>query len=74
MCYTITVRKIEEGGSMHENMKKDYSLYLLLFISIVLMFINFGCSFHFLENTDNFGKVGTVNAEVMEKTESREQV
>ena len=74
MCYTITVRKIEEGGSMHENMKKDYSLYLLLFISIVLMFINFGCSFHFLENTDNFGKVGTVNAEVMEKAEGREQV
>ena len=67
-------KKIREGDSMRENVKKDYSLYFLLIVSILLMFINFGCSFRFLGDIEIVEKVGIINAEVMENSEGQEQV
>lgn len=59
---------------MRDNVRIDYSLYILLIISILLMFINFGGSIIKVGNLEPVEKVGIINAEIEESTTGREQV
>ena len=72
MLYYYCKRK--EGDSMRDNVRVDYSLYILLIISILLMFINFGGSIVKVGNLEPVEKVGIINAEIEESTTGREQV